>query len=82
MSHKIECNNFIEYDLLDFIKNFQLGKAIGCGSIGNKMYKYGVSFQITDLLLYRFNNMVRFGVMPDDFNISLVTPIPKKDKNE
>lgn len=46
------------------------------------MLRFGLNEKILCILAVIFNNMVRFGYTPEDFNISLVTPIPKKGNME
>ena len=46
------------------------------------MIKHGMCDELIDLLAIIFNNMIKQGHTPENFNISLVTPIPKKGKAE
>ena len=55
-----------------------MGKAIGQDYISNKLIKYGKYNNLLCLLHIIFNSMITSGQVPDNFNISLVTPIPKK----
>lgn len=42
------------------------------------MLRHGLNEKICIILTHVYNVMIMFGYTPKDFNISLVTPIPKK----
>ncbi len=50
--------------------------------ISNEILKYGSTQDVIRILCNTFNCMVNNGYCPDNFNISLVTSIPKKGKME
>ena len=74
---KQEINLFSEDDVVSAIKELKCGKAVGFDFISNEMLKYGSTQDVIKILCNVFNCMVNNGYCPDNFNISLVTPIPK-----
>ena len=70
---------FTYHGIERILKNLKIGKAIGVDFLSNEMFKYGACNNLILLLKIIFNTMIRTGHIPNDFNISLVTPIPKKD---
>lgn len=74
--------NFSEFEIMDTIKNLKNDKASGVDYVTNEMIKYAMCETLVDILRCIFNNMVKYGHTPNDFNISLVTPIPKKGENK
>ena len=61
--------------ILDKLKN---NKASGFDHITNEMIKYAICPELIRLLHHVFNYMYNYGYTPENFNVSLVTPIPKK----
>ena len=74
---KVE-NPFSIIDIEDIIKNLKTNKAVGVDFISNEMLKYGNCDNLISILHYVFNQMFKNGYTPNDFNTSLVSPIPKK----
>ena len=70
---------FTYYHVERILKNLKIGKAIGIDFLSNEMFKYGACDNLIKLLQLIFNTMIKTGHIPNDFNISLVTPITKKD---
>ena len=60
------------------VKKLKRNKAVGIDYVSNEMILHGVSNEVLSILKLVFNNMVQHGYTPKDFNIALVTPIPKK----
>ena len=70
--------SFKIYEIEAEIDNLKMGKAIGHDYISNELIKHGKCNKLLCLLHIIFNSMITSGQVPDNFNISLVTPIPKK----
>lgn len=73
-------NFFSNFQIESVIKDLKIGKSCGFDNISNEMIKYGKCSYLVNLLNIIFNNMIRFGHTPSEFNISVVTPIPKKSE--
>ena len=67
-------------DVVEVILDLENNKALGVDYISNEMLKFGLCDEIINMLQLTFNVMIQFGVVPKNFNLSLVTPMPKKDK--
>jgi hypothetical protein len=65
-------------EISDIISKLSLNVACGIDGIINEFIKYGESDTLTQFLGWLFNSMIVTGHVPVDFNISVVTPIPKK----
>ena len=59
-----------------------LNTNIACGNDGilNEFVKFGKSEILVALFNWFFNAIIVTGYIPDEFNVSLVTPIPKKSE--
>ena len=73
---------FSEFEINDVITKLKSDKSAGNDFITNEMVKYGNSELLIKILKCIFNSMIKYGHTPDDFNISMVTPIPKKGENK
>ena len=71
-------NKFSVTDIKEAVNKLKLGKSVGVDYISNEMLRFGMDDNISCILAVVFNNMVKHGYTPENFNISLVTPIPKK----
>ena len=71
-------DSFSLLDIEDIIKNLKTDKAVGVDFISNEMLKHGNCNNLISILHQIFNQMFKNGYTPNDFNTSLVTPIPKK----
>ena len=91
--HQVEENVSLFYDSIKFFKfeceiserevnralnGLKIGKAMGIDQCSNEMFKFGNCDILVLILRCLFNNMVNFGIVPTDFNLSLLKPIPKK----
>ena len=59
------------------IKNLKFGKSIGVDFVSNEMVKHGICNNLIKVITDIYNLMIKYGHTPNDFNTSLVTPIPK-----
>jgi exonuclease III len=67
-------------DIENILKKLANNKKSGISGISNEHLKYGSSDELIFLLKQLFQTMINTGVFPDEFNISLITPLIK-DKN-
>jgi hypothetical protein len=75
----IKFNSII--DLLDVevaVKNLAPNKAIGYDGIGSEFYKNGEKTALILVIKWIFDQMFSYGIIPSEFNVSVITPIPKK----
>ena len=72
------CNLFNEADILVAIENLKLGKSAGFDGICNEFFKFGLDNNLISILNILFNNMLLTGHLPNEFNLSILVPIPKK----
>ena len=63
------------------INKLKCGKSIGVDYVSNEMLKYGMCDDLIRALTDTYNTIIKYGYTPNDFNTSLVTPIPKKGNN-
>ena len=54
-----------------------LGKSVGYDGVCAEMYRYGVDTALANVITWYFSELFSIGYMPKDFNVSLITPIPK-----
>lgn len=69
-------------DICSVIKNLSKKKSPGDDGIVNEFFIYGVNVNLIFILKWFFNMSVSIGYLPDEFNVALVTPIPKKGKTD
>lgn len=69
---------FTEDDIVRAIKELSSNKACGVDFICAEMIKVGNSPALLKLLNWIFNGMLIYGIIPNGFNISAITPIPKE----
>jgi len=69
---------FTDSEVKFAIDDLSLNKACGIDYVSAEMLRYGDIHELTVVLRHMFNTIVSTGHVPDDFNISVVTPIPKK----
>ena len=65
-------------DMKQAIGNLSIGKSSGFDDLCAEMFKYGEKGPLVVILTWLFGEMFKLGYVPMDFNISLITPIPKK----
>ncbi|CAF0851586.1 unnamed protein product [Brachionus calyciflorus] len=65
-------------NIKNIISKLSKGKSAGFDNITNEFFIYGLNSNLQCVLYYFFNLAISFGYLPDNFNISLVTSIPKK----
>ena len=70
-----------ESEIEGVINKLKCGKSIGVEYVSNEMLKYGMCDDLIRALTDTYNTMLKYGYTPNDFNTSLVTPIPKKGNN-
>ena len=70
---------FNETTLEKIIVSLKPGKAVDIDYVSNEMVKFGLCPILKNILTTTFNMMISYGYTPDNFNTSLLTPIPKKD---
>jgi hypothetical protein len=71
---------FSKTDIKEVISKLKSNVACGHDLIINEFIKYGCSDSLASVLEWLFNSMLSIGHIPDKFNISMVSPIPKKDE--
>ena len=69
---------FTQNQVKTIFKEIKIGKASGADHINNEMLKYAQCDELFTILTHIFNQMYKHGYTPENFNISLVAPIPKK----
>ena len=69
---------FSKENIKDAICKLSRGKAPGFDNLCNEFFVHGLNTNLVTILLYFYNLASSYGYLPDDFNTSLVTPIPKK----
>ena len=62
------------------INNLDSKKAAGSDHISNEMLLFGGCTNLFSAISALFNTMLKYGIIPNKFYFSLVTPIPKKGK--
>lgn len=67
-------------EIRDSVESLKVGKTKGFDTLTNEFYKYGSSYSLLRVLLKFFNASYSSGVLPSNFNTSVLIPIPKKDK--
>ena len=67
-------------EIHDAVEGLKVGKTKGFDSLSNEFYKFGSSYSLLRVLLKFFNASYSLGVLPSNFNTSVLIPIPKKDK--
>jgi hypothetical protein len=63
-----------------YISDLSNGKSIGINNISNEMLKYGNSEEMTKTLTLIFERIINFGVLPMNFNTSILKPLVKDNK--
>jgi hypothetical protein len=69
---------FSSMDIKEVISKLKSNVACGYDLILNEFIKHGCSDLLVSVLEWLFNSMLSIGHVPDKFNISMVSPIPKK----
>lgn len=70
-------NKFTSLDVEMAIKKLKNNKAVGLDFISNEMLKYSKSQRLYTILSTIFNDVVKYGLILQNFNVSLIHPIPK-----
>jgi len=78
IEHQTYNCQWAEIDVEYIIKNLECKKACGFDNIPNEMLKYGLCENLISVLTCFFNKILSTGFVPADFNVSIVSPIPKK----
>ncbi|CAF1080507.1 unnamed protein product, partial [Brachionus calyciflorus] len=68
----------LKNDIKTSINLLKKGKSIGFDNVSNELLFYGNNEKIRLILSCIFNTMIKYGYTPDNFNVDLATPIPKK----
>ena len=75
----IEYNNYFKQEEIEeAILKLKINKAAGIDFISNEFFLYGLCDNLKEILTRFYNVTVTTGALPDDFNTSLLIPIPKK----
>lgn len=67
-------------EIKEVIKDLSLGKSIGYDGVCAEMYVYGVDTALVNTIAWYLGELFSFGYIPKDFNVSMITPIPKSRK--
>jgi len=62
------------------IKDLKVGKAIGINKCSNEMFKYNRNKKFMHLLAKFYTTTINYGLLPDNFNISIIKPLVKDSK--
>jgi hypothetical protein len=73
---------FTKEDIINAIGKLKPNKASGIDNISNEFYIHGKSESFMSILVWFFNTCATTGHIPEYFNVSKLTPIPKKGKAE
>ena len=65
-------------EIAKIINNLKNGKASGADHISNELVKHASNTILLSNLSWLFEAIINTGIIPDDFNTSILTPIPKK----
>ena len=77
LSNKLLDVQVSEKQVADAIGRLKKGKAAGHDGICNEMLLYARSTHLVTCLTWLFWAIVSSGILPNDFNIAIVVPIPK-----
>ena len=72
-------DTFTQADIELVIRKLKNGKAVGVDSVPNEMFKYADNLRLSCIIATIFNNVIKYGLTINNFNVSLITPIPKKN---
>jgi hypothetical protein len=73
---------FTKEDIINAISKLKSNKASGIDNISNEFYIHGKSESFVSIILWFFNTCATTGHIPEYFNVSKISPIPKKGKAE
>ena len=62
------------------IDKLKLNKSPEFDFVSNEFFKFGNSDELVSILKRLFESMLSTGYVPENFNISIIKPIPKKNK--
>jgi len=78
--HKIHNQKIDEKIINDYINDLSNGKSVGISNISNEMLKYGNSVELTITVTTIFEIIINFGILPNNFNTSILKPLVKDAK--
>jgi hypothetical protein len=61
----------------DFINDLPHGKATGIHGVTNEMLKYAAVTELIYIIKIQFETMINYGIVPDNFNTSILKPLIK-----
>jgi hypothetical protein len=67
-------------DIMELAKTFKNNKACGIDFVSGEMLKHNINMKVFELLAEAYTNILKYGFQIDKFNITVITPIPKKGK--
>jgi hypothetical protein len=70
-----------EFEINSAIKNLKVNKAVGYDAIPAEMLIFSNSTSLKKILRRFYSIIFSYGYIPNDFNVSIVTPIPKSKSN-
>ena len=76
-SLKIEFNKL---HIQESLKNLKTNKAASFDGLSNKFFKFENCDILVEILKVLFDSMATMGYIPNNFNIAILIPIPKKGK--
>ncbi len=68
-------------EVKDAMGKLTLGKAVGFDGVCAELYRYGVETGLSVVITWYLDLLFSIGYIPSEFNISLITPIPKNRKH-
>lgn len=78
---KVLKNNTISLiDIEESLKTLKTGKAPGFDLISPDLLRFGNCIMLNSILANVYNDIIKYGLEVDNFNISVITPIPKSKK--
>jgi hypothetical protein len=73
---------FDEQDIINAMSKLKSDKACGVDKIANEFFKHGITGSLIKILLWFFNSCSATGYLLENFNVSKLSPIPKKGKTD
>jgi hypothetical protein len=83
LNHPHEIIKLENQSIATIVRELPNGKSIGYHGISNEMVKYSYTETTTRIVDYYeiiFNKIIETGVVPDNFNISIIKPLVKDNK--
>jgi hypothetical protein len=73
---------FTEIEVQEAVRSLKRGKAYGYDGVANEMLIHANSTRLISCITWMLRTIIEYGVLPDEYNISIVCPIPKAKVNQ